>query len=38
MNQNTRLEIAVEIMAAKIARTLREGKNSEHEAEEEMDR
>jgi shikimate kinase len=31
MNKNTRLEIAVEIMAAKIARTSREGKNSKDE-------
>ena len=31
MNQNTRLEIAVEIMATKIARTSREGKNSKDE-------
>lgn len=31
MNKNTRLEIAVEIMAAKIARTSRKGKNSKDE-------
>ena len=31
MNENTKLEIAVEVMAAKIAKTAREGKGPEDE-------